>query len=185
MWSDLFLASGGVINWNNGDVTATHSANTLAFAGASSGYTFDAAVTCSTTLAVTSNATVGGTLGVTGVLTANASAGITGRNTAKAFVYFVTDGSANVTINGSFNVTSVAVQTVETLAGWRVTFTNALPSANYVAVCNGRVINSAGAVTFFNSSKATTTFDFFLQAVGSGGGIRNSINCDLLFFDAS
>jgi len=41
-WSDLFLASGGVINWNAGDVTATHSANTLAFAGASSGYTFDA-----------------------------------------------------------------------------------------------------------------------------------------------
>jgi hypothetical protein len=43
-WSDLFLASGGVINWNNGDVTATHSANALAFAGASSGYSFDAAL---------------------------------------------------------------------------------------------------------------------------------------------
>lgn len=42
MWSDLFLASGAVINFNNGDVTATHAANALAFAGASSGYTFDA-----------------------------------------------------------------------------------------------------------------------------------------------
>lgn len=41
MWSDLFLASGGVINWNNGDVTATHSANALAFAGAANGYSFD------------------------------------------------------------------------------------------------------------------------------------------------
>lgn len=41
-FSDLFLASGGVINFNNGDVTITHSANALAFAGASSGYTFDA-----------------------------------------------------------------------------------------------------------------------------------------------
>jgi hypothetical protein len=39
-WSDLFLASGGVINWNGSDVTITHSSNTLAFAGASSGYTF-------------------------------------------------------------------------------------------------------------------------------------------------
>lgn len=43
-WADLFLASGGVINWNAGDVTATHSANALAFAGASSGYSFDAVV---------------------------------------------------------------------------------------------------------------------------------------------
>lgn len=39
-FSDLFLASGGVINWNNGDVTLTHSANTLAFAGGTS-YTFN------------------------------------------------------------------------------------------------------------------------------------------------
>lgn len=33
MWSDLFLASGGVINFNNGDVTLTHSADTLTVGG--------------------------------------------------------------------------------------------------------------------------------------------------------
>jgi Chaperone of endosialidase len=43
-WSDLYLASGGVINWNAGDVTITHSANTLAFGGAGSGYLFDGVV---------------------------------------------------------------------------------------------------------------------------------------------
>ena len=33
MWSDLFLASGGVINFNNGDVTITHSTDTLTIGG--------------------------------------------------------------------------------------------------------------------------------------------------------
>jgi len=40
----LALPSGGVINWASGDVTITHSTNTLTFAGASSGYSFDASV---------------------------------------------------------------------------------------------------------------------------------------------
>lgn len=34
-WADLFLASGGVINWNNGNVTITHAAGTLTVAGGS------------------------------------------------------------------------------------------------------------------------------------------------------
>jgi len=41
-WSDLFLANGGVINWNNGDATITHNTDKLTFAGATAGYEFDA-----------------------------------------------------------------------------------------------------------------------------------------------
>lgn len=43
-WSDLFLAEGGVINFDNGDVTITQTGNVLAFAGATTAYTFDAPV---------------------------------------------------------------------------------------------------------------------------------------------
>ncbi len=53
---DLFFASGAVLNFNAGDVTITHGSNTLAFAGASSGVTFDGL----TTVTVASlNATTG------------------------------------------------------------------------------------------------------------------------------
>ena len=42
-WGDLFLGDGSVINFN-ADVTITHSTNTIAFAGATSSYTFDDAI---------------------------------------------------------------------------------------------------------------------------------------------
>ena len=40
-WSDIFLATGAVINFNAGGETITHAANALTFAGFSSGYTFN------------------------------------------------------------------------------------------------------------------------------------------------
>lgn len=54
-FSDLFLASGGVINWAAGDVTITHSANRLSFDGASSGYGFDSTVQVINTAGVAAN----------------------------------------------------------------------------------------------------------------------------------
>ena len=38
---NLVMPSGGIINWNSSDVTITHAANSLAFAGATVGYSFD------------------------------------------------------------------------------------------------------------------------------------------------
>lgn len=56
MWSDLFLASGGVINWNNGDISVTHTANQLSFTGAATGYSFDANILLASGVALNWNA---------------------------------------------------------------------------------------------------------------------------------
>lgn len=62
MWADLFLAAGGVINFDNGDVTITEGTNTLTFAGASSGYSFDANVATTGTFTKNSNDITVGTI---------------------------------------------------------------------------------------------------------------------------
>lgn len=48
-FNDLHLDSGGVINFDGGDVTITHSANALAFAGVTGGYSFDDTITSTDT----------------------------------------------------------------------------------------------------------------------------------------
>jgi hypothetical protein len=91
-WSDLWLAVGAVITWgaaSTADVTLTHAANSLAFAGASSGYSFDAGVTISS-----------------GALTVGAGS-IT---TAGAFALTLTQ-------TGATNVTLPTTGTLATLAG--------------------------------------------------------------------
>ena len=40
-YAGLHMNTGSAINWENGDVTVTHAANTLTFAGATSGYLFE------------------------------------------------------------------------------------------------------------------------------------------------
>ena len=58
MWSDIFLASGGVMNFNNGNVTLTHSANTLTVVGATVAFTASTAVTVSNDLKLISDSAV-------------------------------------------------------------------------------------------------------------------------------
>ena len=58
MWSDLFLASGGVINLNNGNVTMTHSADTLTVVGATVAFTASTAVTVSNDLKLISDSAI-------------------------------------------------------------------------------------------------------------------------------
>lgn len=54
MWADLFLADGGVINWNNGNYTMTHSAGLLTTNGA---FTISGALSGVTTLGMSGQLT--------------------------------------------------------------------------------------------------------------------------------
>lgn len=71
-WADLFLATGGVINWANGGITITETSDRLAFASAASGYSFDNLLivggTSSLTMGAASNIQVQGTTAPTGSL---------------------------------------------------------------------------------------------------------------------
>ena len=104
MWSDLFLASGAVINFNNGDITLTHSADTLTLGGG------DLALGAN-------NITMTGSLGATG---ARLTKGwFTDLQVTNAISGSITGNAATVTTNANLtgpitsvgNATSVAAQT--------------------------------------------------------------------------
>ena len=93
MWSDLFLAAEAVINFNNGDVTITHSAGLLTLSDA---LTVTGAIIGSTTLAVTStDATTAGVNAIYGdndagaVWTSGNQVGVRGRTTISGANNFV------------------------------------------------------------------------------------------------
>lgn len=104
-FSDLFLASGGVIDFATSDVTITHSSNLLAFAGASSGYTFDAAGTF-TGVVTAAN----GTAAAPGFKFASAQTGIY-RTATDGGVGFAIAGAAK----GSFHATGFSVPVIDAL----------------------------------------------------------------------
>ena len=72
MWSDLFLASASVINFNNGDMTITHASNTLTVAGG----TLAAAAITGTTIDATTDFTIGTTVITDDTVTFGAAADI-------------------------------------------------------------------------------------------------------------
>lgn len=114
-WSDLFLASGGVLNWNNGNVTLTHSSGILSLAGILTS-------TGSTNILTGTAVPVGGTAGQGFKFSSTANLGVffgSGAPTlsaAQGSLYVRTDGSSTstrlyVNTNGTTGWTNVTTAT--------------------------------------------------------------------------
>lgn len=177
-WSDLFLASGGVINWNNGDVTATHAVNALSFAGASNGYTFDAAVQPS--------ANDGAALGSATVSWSDlflASGGVINWNNG---AYTLTQASGLLTASGQLAVTgTVGIQTANVTgtilaAGGNVTGATTAAALHFTPTAQSDVTSALrGIRTDISTAAAAFTLtsivhlDMNQDTIGAGSSVTN------------
>jgi hypothetical protein len=135
-WADLFLASGGVINFDNGDVTITEGTDTLAFAGAASGYTFSHVVTPA--------ANDGAALGTGAVSWSDlflASGGVINFNNGN---YTLTHSAGVLTANGALSIGTGNVLTAGTIElGAATDTTISRGAAGFIAVEGNRVPSPA------------------------------------------
>lgn len=156
-WSDLFLASGGVINWNAGDVAITHAADQLIFAGAASGYSF------SNSISPTAND--GAALGVSGTAWSDlylATGAVINFGVGNA-VLTHSDGVVTAT-TGDLRVTTAGANTASVVTvGGAQTLTSKIlssPSINTPTIAGPTLTGTAiAATTTWSNLGAVTTVD--------------------------
>jgi hypothetical protein len=159
-WSDLFLANGGVINFDNGDVTITEGTNTLAFAGASSGYSYDAALLPSTNDAAA--------LGVSGTAWADlflASGGVINFNAGN---YTLTHSAGVLTANGALSIgtgNALTAGTIELGAATDTTLSRG--AAGFIAVEGNRVPSPASQASGDILYRGTTEWERLAKGTAS------------------
>lgn len=126
MWADLFLASGGVINWNNGTYTITQSSTTLAFSGA---------ITLGTVLALAyggTNANLTASNGGIIYSTASAMAVLSGTATARQMLQ-----SGSSTTPAWSTTTWPATSTIN-----RILFSSSANVIGEISTVNGGLLNA-------------------------------------------
>lgn len=194
MWSDLFLASGAVINFNNGDITLTHSANVLTLGGG--------------TLALgANNLTMTGSLGATGarvtkVWTAalESTADITINGTALAAIYAVLGANSDITsltglttpLGAAYGGTGVAnnVASTLTISGNFATTLTVTEATGVTLPASGTLATLAGTEAFtnktltspnLNEAVAVTTTATKLNYITSATGTTGTTSTNIVF----
>lgn len=133
-WSDLFLAEGGVINWDDGDFTITQAGNVLTFAGGT--ITFPTPFT----LGATSVTTTGTQLNYL-----NAATGTTGTTTTN--VVFSTSPTLTTPVLGVASATSIN----------KVAITAPATSAT-LTIADGKTLTVSNSITLAGTDSTVMTF---------------------------
>lgn len=176
-WSDLFLAEGGVINWDSSDVTITQTGNVLSFAGASTRYEFDF------TIAPTSND--GAALGTTALQFSDlflAEGGVINFDNGDATI---TQTSNDITIAGisTFGVgtsTAVTLGTIELGAASDTTI--ARVGAGQISVEGVNVVTISSTDTLTNKTIQAGIIDYVIEPA-SDDTYEGEVSNDLLAGD--
>lgn len=175
MWSDLFLASGAVINFNNGNATMTHAAGSLTTAVTT--FAITGALTVSTTAAITGAATLSSTLAVTGAATLSSTlavsgtAEVTGNFSVNTNKFNVTAASGNTTVAGTLGVTGAATLSSTLDVTGASTVTGALTANNAAGVTAKNTVKAFGNVV--NGVLSSNSFNV---ASVVDNGVTHTIN---------
>lgn len=159
-YSDLFLASGSVINFDNGDMTLTHSANTLTFAGGTVALGV-ATATSVNKVAITAPAT-------SATLTVADGKTLTASNT------LTLAGTDSTTITFQGTDTYVGRTTTDTLTNKTLTAPR-IANAGFIADANGNeqiiFTTTASAVNELTLANAATGANPTVSATGTDSNV--------------